>query len=99
MSRITHTSAIQPLAVAAILTVAALATPTASHAQTAQAERALLNHMAVPFTVAASTGGAVTGERALLARIPAGDSVVLLARADSFAVAPVDGRRALIGRP
>lgn len=109
MSRMTHTSAIRPFAVAAIITTAALAAPAVSHAQTGGYERALLNRVAVPIGVAPFTAfrttagnpesaGTVTGEQALLARTPAGDAVVLLARADSFAVAPVDGRRALVGR-
>jgi len=108
MSRTTHTSALRPLAGAGLLAAAALAAPSAAHAQT-QSEAALMNRRAPTVFIANAFAwgsgatfrtlpGVVGGERALLTQTP----IVHVrnpetAHAD-VAAAWVDGAYALLGR-
>jgi hypothetical protein len=110
MSGTTHISTARPLVVAGII-AAALAAPTASHAQTGDGERALLNRVAAPagaiaaraLRLAAEYAGSldpVDGQRALIARIPsapvtAGDFDAVVAQ--PIAEAGISGARALLG--
>lgn len=111
MSAISHDFALRSLAVAGILSLAALAAPAASQAQTGHPTRALLNRVALPSVapgmalsqpavpVQAPADG-VNGERALLARTahsPDLDPAAPGTPRATLAV-PVDGERALLGR-
>jgi hypothetical protein len=109
MSPISHDLLLRSFAVAGILSLAALGTPTTAHAQT-HATRALLNRVALPSvaprmafsqtTVPAPAADAVNGERALLARTAYGADLDPAGRGSSLAplALPVDGARALLGR-
>jgi len=97
--------------VAGIITAATLAVPSASHAQTGDGERALLNHVAPPAGATAARAlrlaaeyaiapDPVDGQRALAARIPSapvasGDFDAVAAQ--PIAEAQVTGARALLG--
>ncbi len=111
MSRTTHISTPRSLVVAGIITVATLAVPAASHAQTGDGERALLNRVAAPAGATAARAlrlaaeyavspDPVDGQRALIVRIPSapltsGDFDAVAAQ--PIAEAQITGARALLG--
>ncbi len=111
MSRSSNKQMGRSLTVAAVLALAALALPSASHAQSAAGERALLNRVAVPGGAVAARAlrlaaayadrnQPVDGRWALTARIGyaplvTADPEPLVAQA--FARAEITGARALMG--
>jgi hypothetical protein len=107
MSRTTHSSTLRPLAVAGFLAAAALAAPTASHAQSSS-EIALMNRLAptvfVPNALALGSAAAfpvpndaVSGEVALLVRTPIIHPQNPEAGAVETAPVSVNGSYALLG--
>ncbi len=109
MSRIFPTPTLRSLAVAGILSTAALSVPAAAHAQTGGAERALLGRVAISAAVPLVAtwqpavqvqGLEVNGERALLARTAHGPDLDPAGAGEARATLarPVDGARALLGR-
>jgi len=101
---------LRALAAIGVLTAASLAAPSAAHAQTSLADRALLNRATIPSdawraaqspfaSLFAATAATVNGERALLARsAPAPDRLSAGPTTSAArAVSPVDGARALLG--
>lgn len=109
MSPIPHDLPLRSLAVAGILSLAALGAPATSHAQT-HATRALLNRVVLPSVaprmafsqpaVPALAADAVNGERALLARTAHGADLDPAGPGSPLAppALPVDGARALLDR-
>ena len=108
MSRTTHISTSRSLLVAGIITAASLAAPAASHAQTGDGERALLNRIPAPAGATAARAlrlaaehavsqEPVDGQRALIVRIPSapvtsGDFDAVVAQ--PIAEAQITGARA-----
>jgi hypothetical protein len=111
MYRTTNISTTRSLVAAGIIATATLAAPAASHAQTGDGERALLNRVVAPagaiaaraLRLAAEYPGSldpVDGQRVLIARIPSapvrsGDLDALVAQ--PVAEAQITGARALLG--
>ena len=111
MSRTTQISTRRLLVTAGILSAAALVAPAASHAQTGDGERALLNHIPAPAAATAayalriaaeysSVPEVVDGERALIVRVASG--AIALGAFDQVlepasGQAPITGARALTG--
>ncbi len=110
MSSTSQAALLRSLAAIGILSAAGLAAPAASLAQAGAADRALLNRVAIsaptphrhssgPAGFASLDAGAVSGERALLARTTPGSHLAPAGLSRPAATAPpVDGSRALLGR-
>jgi hypothetical protein len=111
MSRTTHISTARSLVVVGIITGATLGAPAASHAQTGDGERALLNRVAAPAGATAARAlrlaaeyavspDPVDGQRALIVRIAS--ATVTPGELDAVVVQPIaevqiTGPRALLG--
>jgi hypothetical protein len=109
MSRITQIPT--RFAVAGMLGAGVPIAPTPSHAQQAEGERALLNHITVPVDATAAralsiaadpiSSDPVDGQRALLVRVtasPVGVGAFGLVVVPARVPTPVNGERALLAR-
>lgn len=112
MSRTTQIPMRRSFVVAGMIGAAALVAPSASHAQSGDGERALLNH--IPAPVAATAARAlhiaaeyamspdpVDGQRALVVRVasaPAALGAFNLVVPPALTQAPITGARAVLGR-
>ena len=108
MPSILHTTVVRSLAAAAAVSVAALAIPANSHAQSGYAGRALLNRVPTPSVLPSSAWrpavfgeaipASVSGERALLVRSGLTAASIAASTSPAALAEPVDGSRALLGR-